>query len=73
MTKTSFLAVLRAGLVCGVAGGFAIVLPIVSPAFVHMLPYSVSLTSELLFGVAAAGAIRWQDTARRVAFRLRSV
>jgi hypothetical protein len=42
---------------------FFIVLPIVSPAFVHMVPYAVSLTSKLLFGVAAAAALQWQKMA----------
>ena len=37
---------------------FFVVLPIVSPAFVHLLPYSVSLISKLAFGVAAASALR---------------
>ena len=39
---------------------FFVVLPIVSPAFVHVVPYAVSLTSKLLFGVAAAAVLRWQ-------------
>lgn len=39
---------------------FLIVLPIVSPAFVEMVPYAVSLTSKLLFGVAAAETMRRQ-------------
>ncbi len=39
---------------------FFIVLPIVSPTFVHLVPYLVSLTSKLLFGVAAAAALQWQ-------------
>ena len=39
---------------------FFVVLPIVSPAFVHMVPYAVSLTSKALFGIAAAAAIRLQ-------------
>jgi hypothetical protein len=37
---------------------FFVVLPIVSPAFVHLVPYSVSLVSKLLFGLAAAGVFR---------------
>ena len=37
---------------------FFIVLPIVSPAFVSLVPYSVSLVSKLLFGLAAAGVFR---------------
>lgn len=40
------------------AANFFIVLPVVEPSFVHLLPYSVSLVSKLLFGVAAAEALR---------------
>ena len=40
------------------AVNFFVVLPIVSPAFVHIVPYAVSLTSKLLFGVAAAEIVR---------------
>jgi hypothetical protein len=40
------------------AVNFFMVLPIVSPAFVHIVPYAVSLTSKLLFGVAAAEIVR---------------
>ena len=35
---------------------FFVVLPIVSPAFVSLVPYSVSMVSKLLFGLAAASA-----------------
>ena len=42
------------------ATNFFVILPIVSPAFVHMVPYAVSLTSKLLFGLAAAAALQWQ-------------
>ncbi len=42
------------------AVNFFVVLPIVSPAFVHMVPYAVSLTSKLLFGLAAAEVLRRQ-------------
>lgn len=37
---------------------FFVVLPVVSPAFIHVVPLAVSLTSKLLFGVAAAEAVR---------------
>ncbi len=37
---------------------FFVVLPIVSPAFISLLPYSVSLISKLFFGLAAGGALR---------------
>ena len=38
---------------------FFVVLPAVSPSFVHLVPYAVSLTSKLLFGIAAAPALAW--------------
>jgi hypothetical protein len=37
---------------------FFVVLPVVSPAFIHIVPYAVSLTSKLLFAVAAAEIVR---------------
>jgi hypothetical protein len=37
---------------------FFVVLPIVSPAFIHIVPYAVSLISKLLFGLAAAEIVR---------------
>jgi hypothetical protein len=40
------------------AMNFLVVLPIVSAGFVHVVPYAVSLTSKLLFGVAAAEIVR---------------
>jgi len=40
------------------AVNFFVVLPIVSPSFVHIVPYAVSLTSKLLFGVAAVEIVR---------------
>jgi hypothetical protein len=40
------------------AFNFFVVLPIVSPAFIHFLPYSVSLISKLAFAMAAAGVLR---------------
>jgi hypothetical protein len=39
---------------------FFVVLPIVSPTFVHLVPYTVSLTSKLLFGIAAAAMLHWE-------------
>jgi hypothetical protein len=39
---------------------FFVVLPVVSSGFVHMLPYAASLTSKLLFGLAAAETLRRQ-------------
>jgi hypothetical protein len=40
---------------------FFVVLPGLSPAFIHLVPYSVSLVSKVLFGLAAAEAFRRQD------------
>jgi hypothetical protein len=40
------------------AVNFFVVLPLVSPGFVHLVPYAASLTSKLLFGVAAAEVVR---------------
>ncbi len=40
------------------AVNFFIVLPALSPDFVHLVPYAVSLTSKLLFGVAVAETLR---------------
>ena len=40
------------------AMNFFVVLPFVSPAFIHAVPLAVSLASKLLFGAAAAEAVR---------------
>ena len=40
---------------------FFVVLPIISPAFIHLMPYPVSLMSKVLFGLATAGGFRRQD------------
>ena len=39
---------------------FFVVLPLVSPAFAHALPYGISLASKILFGLAAAETFRRQ-------------
>jgi hypothetical protein len=36
------------------AMNFLVVLPYINPAFVHLLPYSVTLLSKGMFGIAAA-------------------
>lgn len=41
------------------ATNFFVVLPIVSPAFIQLVSYSVSLISKLLFGLAAAGVFHF--------------
>lgn len=43
---------------------FFIILPLVSPAFTHLLPYTVSLASKLLFGVAAGQMLAMQARRR---------
>jgi hypothetical protein len=40
------------------AMNFLVVLPAVSPTFVNLVPYSASLISKLLFGLAAAETLR---------------
>ena len=47
------------------AVNFFVILPIVSPSFIHLVPYAVSLTSKLLFGLAAGSVIAWHDTVMR--------
>jgi hypothetical protein len=42
------------------AVNFFVVLPNVSPAFIHLMPYPVSMMSKLLFGLAAAAVLRRQ-------------
>jgi hypothetical protein len=49
------------------AVNFFAVLPSISPAFIHLVPYSVSLVSKILFGLAAAEALRLQDASARKA------
>jgi hypothetical protein len=43
------------------AVNFFVLLPGISPTFIHLVPYSVSLVSKVLFGLAAAEAFRRQD------------
>ena len=40
------------------AVNFLVLLPLVSPQFVDIVPYAVSLLSKLLFGIAAAGVFQ---------------
>jgi hypothetical protein len=54
----SLYAVSLAALAAVWAINFFVVLPVVSPAFVNLVPYSVSLISKLLFGLAAAETLR---------------
>ncbi len=68
---SSRYAVVLASLAAVWAINFFVALPAISPAFVHLVPYSVSLTSKLLFGLAAAETLRrWAiaDVTRTLAF-----
>jgi len=52
------------------AVNFFVVLPLLSPGFVHILPYAVTLTSKLAFGLAAAGVMRVQGSPGRLLNRM---
>lgn len=49
------------------AFNFFVALPVISPDFVSLLPYPVSLASKLLFGLAAADVLRRSATVRTAA------
>jgi hypothetical protein len=49
------------------AMNFFVVLPAISPEFVQLVPYSVSLMSKLLFGLAAAETLRHCASANELA------
>lgn len=53
-----------AALVIVWAVNFLVVLPLVSPQFVDVVPYAVSLVSKILFGVAAACTLQLAQPAR---------
>ena len=42
---------------------FFVLLPLISPSFVSLLPYSATLASKLLFGLAAAVVLQQRGTA----------
>ena len=48
------------------AFNFFVLLPALSPGFVHLMPYSVSLISKLLFGVTMASILPGRAPARAV-------
>jgi hypothetical protein len=50
------------------AVNFFVVLPAISPSFVNLMPYWVSLISKLLFGFAAAETLRRSALARETGF-----
>lgn len=43
------------------AANFFVVLPAINPSFVDLVPYGASLTSKVLFGLAAAAVLRIRD------------
>jgi len=47
------------------AFNFFVLLPVLSPGFVHVLPYAVTLASKLAFGLAAAGMTQFHLPAGR--------
>ena len=55
---TGGYAAVVAALGCVWMINFFVLLPMISPAFITMLPYAVSLTSKLLFGLSAAETLR---------------
>ncbi len=55
LSGTTFEAIAVVGLLVAIwAMNFFLVLPILNPSFVELVPYGASLTSKVLFGVAAA-------------------
>lgn len=58
---SSLLPFMLVALVGVWAVNFFVLLPGISPAFIHLVPYPVSLVSKILFGLAAAEAFRRQD------------
>ena len=54
--QTYALALLALGAIWAL--NFFVVLPVFSPGFVHLLPYPVTLTSKLMFAVAAVARLR---------------
>jgi hypothetical protein len=57
-TMGSRYTVMFAALTAVWATNFFVLLPVLSPDFVHLVPYAVSLTSKLLFALAAAETLR---------------
>ncbi len=53
-----------AGLVAIWAMNFFVLLPVINPDFVTIVPYGASLTSKVLFGLAAAITFRLASTKR---------
>jgi len=54
--RTYAMALLALGAIWSL--NFFVVLPVVSPGFVHLLPYPVTLASKLMFAVVAVATLR---------------
>ena len=54
--RTYAMALLALGAIWSL--NFLVVLPVVSPSFVYLLPYAVTLASKLMFAVAAVATLR---------------
>ncbi len=61
LSGTTFEPIAVVGLLVAVWGvNFFLVLPALNPGFVELLPYGASLTSKVLFGVAAAFVLQFR-------------
>jgi hypothetical protein len=67
----SLYIVAVAVLACVWLFNFFVALPLISPAFVHFVPYPVSLLSKLLFGLSAAETLRRCATVEAAAVPVR--
>ena len=63
LTEAALLVAILAGVW---TVNFLVVLPVINPAFVHIVPMPVSFVSKLLFGVAAA-VVFWLSQQRQMA------
>jgi hypothetical protein len=65
LSGTAFEAIVVVGLLVAIwAMNFFLVLPILNPSFVELVPNGASLTSKVLFGVAAAFVLQFRRESR---------
>lgn len=64
----SLTGVMLAALVAVWAMNFFVILPAISPPFIALIPYPVSLISKLLFGLAAAVTLRRSASLESIGF-----
>jgi len=62
-SATKIWATAVVALVCVWAANFLLILPALNPVFVNLMPYAVTLTSKVLFGITMAGVLRFTVTA----------